>query len=181
MPLAKTVRWWWHWQHKCPPHLSLCRQEPAHTCTSDCISDFPFLPLSLPHVPTHGCAPGTHGVIPRMPGSGSGENSVWLRPVQFSHSVVSDSWRPHESQHARPPCPSPTPGVHSDSRPSSQWCHPAISSSVVPLRAPQILLHLLLLWNQGQVIAACWASDFPSGKCQWLRELQGITTGRLLV
>ena len=45
---------------------------------------------------------------------------------------MSDSLRPHESQHARPPCPSPTPGVHSDARPSSQWCHPAISSSVVP-------------------------------------------------
>ena len=52
---------------------------------------------------------------------------------QFSRSVVSDSLRPHESQHARPPCPSPTPGVHSDSRPSSQWYHPAISSSVIPL------------------------------------------------
>ena len=51
---------------------------------------------------------------------------------QFSCSVVSDSLRPHESQHARPPCPSPTPGVHPDSRPSSQWCHPPISSSVVP-------------------------------------------------
>ena len=51
--------------------------------------------------------------------------------VQFS-SVVSDSLQPHESQHARPPCPSPTPGVRSDSRPSSQGCHPAISSSVVP-------------------------------------------------
>ena len=46
---------------------------------------------------------------------------------------MSDSLRPHESQHTRPPCPSPTPGVHSNSRPSSQWCHPAISSSVVPL------------------------------------------------
>ena len=42
--------------------------------------------------------------------------------VQFSRSVVSDSLQPHESQHARPPCPSPTPGIHSDSRPSSQWC-----------------------------------------------------------
>ena len=52
--------------------------------------------------------------------------------VQFSRSFVSDSLRPHELQHARPPCPSPTPGVHSDSRPSSQWCHPAISSSVIP-------------------------------------------------
>ena len=50
--------------------------------------------------------------------------------VQFSHSVVSDSLRPHESQQARPPCPSPTPRVHSNSCPSSQWCHPAISSSV---------------------------------------------------
>ena len=52
--------------------------------------------------------------------------------VQFSRSVVSDSLRPHESQHARPPCPSQTPGVYSNSCPSSQWCLPTISSSVVP-------------------------------------------------
>ena len=52
--------------------------------------------------------------------------------VQFSHSVVSDSLWPHELQHARHPCPSPTPGVHSNSCPLSQWCHPTISSSVVP-------------------------------------------------
>ena len=59
---------------------------------------------------------------------------------QFSPSVVSDSLRPHESQHARPPCPSPSPGVHSDSGPSSPWCHPAISSSVVPFSScPQFL------------------------------------------
>ena len=51
-----------------------------------------------------------------------------------------DSLRPHELQHTRPPCPSPTPGVHSDLRPSSQWCHPAISSSVVPFSScPQSL------------------------------------------
>ena len=49
-------------------------------------------------------------------------------PAQFSRSLVSDSLRPHESQHARPPCPPPTSRVHPDSRPSSQWCHPAISS-----------------------------------------------------
>ena len=60
--------------------------------------------------------------------------------VQFSHSVVSDSWRPHESQHPRPPCPSPTPGVYWNSRPSSRWCHPAISSSIVPFSScPQSL------------------------------------------
>ena len=52
--------------------------------------------------------------------------------VQFSHSVVSDSLWPHELQHARPPCPSPTPGVHPNSCALSRWCHPAISSSVVP-------------------------------------------------
>ena len=51
---------------------------------------------------------------------------------QFSHSVMSNSLRPHELQHARPPCPSPTPGVHPNPRPSSRWCHPIISSSVVP-------------------------------------------------
>ena len=60
--------------------------------------------------------------------------------VQFSHSVVSDSLRPHESQHARPPCLSPTPWVHSNSSSSGQWCHPAISSSVVPFSScPQSL------------------------------------------
>ena len=57
-----------------------------------------------------------------------------LSSVQFSRSVMSDSLRPHESQHARPPCPSPTPGVHPDSRPSSHWCHPAISSSDYSLK-----------------------------------------------
>ena len=52
--------------------------------------------------------------------------------VQFSRSVVSDSWRPHEPQHTRPPCPSLTLRVHPNTYPLSQWCHPAISSSVIP-------------------------------------------------
>ena len=55
-----------------------------------------------------------------------------LSSVQFSRSVMSDSLRSHELQHSRPPCPSPTPGFHSNLRPSSRWCHPTISSSVVP-------------------------------------------------
>ena len=60
--------------------------------------------------------------------------------VQFSRSVMSDSLWPHELQHARPPCPSPTPGVHSNSRPSRWRCHPAISSSVIPFSfCPQSL------------------------------------------
>ena len=63
----------------------------------------------------------------------------WIKAnsVQFSHSVVSDSLWPHELQHARPPCPSPTPGVYSNSCPFSRWCHPTISSSVVPFSSHQ--------------------------------------------
>ena len=63
--------------------------------------------------------------------------NIWLffksfSSVQFSHSVTSDSLRPRELWHARPPCPLPTPGVHPNPCPSSRWCHPTISSSVVP-------------------------------------------------
>ena len=60
--------------------------------------------------------------------------------VQFSRSVLSNSLPPHESQHARPPCPSPTPKGHPNSCPLSRWCHPAISPSVVPFAScPQFL------------------------------------------
>ena len=65
---------------------------------------------------------------------------IIILSVQFSRSVVSDSLQPHELQDARPSCPSPTPRVHSDSCPSSWWCHPAVSSSVVPFSScPQSL------------------------------------------
>ena len=71
------------------------------------------------------------------------KKAMWVNlssSVQFSHSAVSDSLWPHELQHARPPCPSPTPGVHPNPHPSSWWCHPAISSSVVPFAScPQSL------------------------------------------
>ena len=76
--------------------------------------------------------PGIKPVSLTSPALGGGfftTSDTWEAHVylsdQISRSVVSDSLRPHESQHARPPCPSPTPGVHSDSRPSSQWFHPA--------------------------------------------------------
>ena len=72
------------------------------------------------------------------------QNSIYMPKtklsIQFSCSVVSNSLWPHESQHARPPCPSPTPGVHSNSCPWSQWCHPAILSFVIPFSScPQSL------------------------------------------
>ena len=93
--------------------------------------------------------------------------------VQFSRSVMSDSLWPHESQHARPPCPSPTPGVHSDSHPSSQWCHPAISSSVIPFSScPQSLpgsgsfpMSQLFAWG-GQSTGVSALASFPPKKSQ---------------
>ena len=71
---------------------------------------------------------------------GPQSTSVQFSSVQLSCSVVSDSLQPHELQHARPPCPSPTPRVHPNSCASSRWCHPAISSSVFPFSSrPQSL------------------------------------------
>ena len=71
--------------------------------------------------------------------AGEGKTILVLRKspssVQFNRSVVSDSLQPHGLQHARPPCPSPTPGVHPNPCPSSRWCHPTISSSVIPFSA----------------------------------------------
>ena len=95
--------------------------------------------------------------------------------VQFGRSVTSDSFRPHESQHARPPCPSPTPGVHSDSRPLSQWCHPAISSSVVPFSSwPQPLpasesfpMSQLFAWGGQSTGVSALASFLPKNTQGW--------------
>ena len=95
--------------------------------------------------------------------------------VQFSCSVVSDSLRPYESQHARPPCPSPISGVHSDSRPSSRWCRPAISSSVVPFSScPQSLptsgsfpMSQLFAWGGQSIGVSALASVFPKNTQDW--------------
>ena len=100
---------------------------------------------------------------------------IQFRSVQFSHSVVSNSLLPHESQQARPPCPSPTPGVHSDSRPSSQWCHPAISSSVVPFSScPQSLpasgsfpMSQLFAWVAQSTGVSALASILPKNTQGW--------------
>ena len=67
-----------------------------------------------------------------FPASGSFLMSQFFASVQFSHSVKSNYLQPHEPQHARPPCPSPTSGVHPNPRPLCWWCHPTISSSVIP-------------------------------------------------
>ena len=95
--------------------------------------------------------------------------------VQFSHSVVSDALRSHKSQHARPPCSSPSPRVHSDSRPSSPWCHPDISSSVVPFSScPQSLpasrsfpMSQLFAWGGQSIGVSALASLLPVNTQDW--------------
>ena len=95
--------------------------------------------------------------------------------IQFTHSVVSDSLRPHELQHARPPCPSPTPGVHPKSGPSSPWCHPTISSSVVPFSCcPQSLpasetfpMSQLFAWGGQSIGVSALASVLPKNIQDW--------------
>ena len=102
-------------------------------------------------------------------------SSHLIQSVQFSHSVVSDSLRHHESQHARPPCPSPTPGVHPDSRPSSQWCHPAISSPVILFSScPQSLpasesfsMSQLFTWGGQSTGVSALASFLPKKSQGW--------------
>ena len=90
-------------------------------------------------------------------------------------SVVSNSLWPHKSQHARPPCPSPSPGVHSNSRPSSRWCHPAISSSVIPFSScPQALpasesfpMSQLFTWVGQSTGVSALASFLPKKSQGW--------------
>ena len=94
---------------------------------------------------------------------------------QFSRSVVSNSLWPHELQHSRPPCPSPTPRIHSNSRPSSWWCHPAISSSVVPFSScPQSLpasqsfpMSQLFTWGGQSSGVSALASFLPKKSQGW--------------
>ena len=103
------------------------------------------------------------------------ELMAWIRAVQFSCSVMSDSLRPRESQHARPPCPSPTPGVHPNSCPSSWWCHPAISSSVVPFSScPQslpasvsFLMNQLFTWGGQSTGVSALATFLPKKSQGW--------------
>ena len=116
--------------------------------------------------------------------------------VQFSNSVMSDSLQPHELQHARPPCPSPVPGVYSNSCPSSRWCHPAISSSVVPFSScPQSLpasgsfpMSQLFTWGGQSIEVSALASVFPtdlprliSFRMDWLDLLAVQGTPKSLV
>ena len=100
---------------------------------------------------------------------------ILFRSVQFSCSVMSDSLRPHESQHTRPPCPTPTREVHPKPHPLSQWCHPAISSSVVPFSScPQSLpasgsfpISHLFPWGEQNIGVSALVSVLPMNTQDW--------------
>ena len=106
---------------------------------------------------------------------------VCFSSVQFSRSVVSNSLWPHESQHTRPPCPPPTPGVYSNLCPSSRWCHPAISSSVIPFSScPQSLpasgsfsMSQLFVWGGQSTGVSALASFLPKKSQGWSSEWTG--------
>ena len=95
--------------------------------------------------------------------------------VQFSRSVVSDSLWPHESQHARPPCPLPTPGVYLNSCPSSRWCHPAIWPSVIPFSSclqsltasGSFTMSQLFAWGGQSTVVSASASVLPMNIQDW--------------
>ena len=101
--------------------------------------------------------------------------TLYLISVQFSRSVMSNSFRPHESQHARPPCPSPTPRVYSNPCSLSPGCHPAISSSVIPFSScPQSLptsgsfpMSQLLAWSGQSIGVSASASVLPMNTQGW--------------
>ena len=107
---------------------------------------------------------------------GKKNNLFQFSSVQFSHSVVSHSLRPHELQHARPTCPSPTPRVQSNSHPSIRWCHPAISSSVVPFSSCPQSLPASESFPMSQLFA--WSS-FAFSKCHMNRIMSYVAFSRL--
>ena len=130
---VENIRIWVHWKHSFDTQISSLEPEFFFVFTSWVSSGITI---------GSGCSlmtPRWQVLFPFWVPSGLTCLPFSSVSVQSSHSAVSDSLWPHELQHTRPPCPSPTPGDHSNSRPSSRWCHPAISSSVIPFSCPQSL------------------------------------------
>ena len=126
-------------------------------------------------MPIESVMPSSHLILCRpllllpsiIPASETFPMSHFYASDQISRSVMSDSLRPHESQHARPPCPSPTPGVHPNSCLSSWWCHPAISPSVVPFSScPQIPPSIRVFSNES-TLRLRWPKYQDQSPLEW--------------
>ena len=149
----------------CIPELTHLLTESLYTLTN--ISPFP------PH--TH-LAPGNPHSTLFMRSVFQNSPYKWYLSVQFSHAVMYSSLWPHGLQHAKPPCPSPSPGVYPNSRPLSRWCHPTISSSVVPFSScPQSfpasgsfqMSHLFASGGQSIEWVSASASVLPINTQDW--------------
>ena len=157
-------------QCRAPHNVFSCQISPI----SLCLWQFPGLALFFMTWRVLRCI----GQLSHKPPPSLQSGFVWSLShdsVHFSHSVVSNSLRPHESQHARPPYPSPIPGVHSNSHPSGRWCHSAISSSVIPFSScPQSLpssesfpMSQLFAWGGQSTGVSALASFLPKKSQGW--------------
>ena len=103
-----------------------------------------------------------------------------ISSVQFNHSVVSASLRPHGLQHARPPCPSPTLGVYTNSCPMSRWCHPTISSFIVPLLLPPSIFPSIRVFSNESFLHIRWtylyaiAEPYGNSILYFLKNCQNV-------
>ena len=147
-----------------------------------CVLWLPLVPDpgTQPRTPSVECHPtvtdwsGEHGKV-EIDSPVPTQVSPWGHKLVSSVAQLCPTLRPHESQHARPPCPSPTPGVHSDSHPSSQWHHPAISSSVIPFSScPKSLpasesfpMSQLFAWGGQSIGVSALASVLPMNTPGW--------------
>ena len=104
------------------------------------------------------------------------QKKTWFTSVQFSCSVVSDSLRRHEPQHARPPCSSPSPGVHPNRCPLSRWCHPIISFSVIPFS----FFHSIRVFSNESALCIQWPNYWScSFKISPTNEHPGLISFRM--
>ena len=180
----KTIKWMLCWNLATPRTVACQAPLSMGISRQEYWSGLPF--PSLGDFPDSGIEPGSPALqADSLPTELQGkppcilpnENNQLqkISSVQFGGSVVSNSLWPHESQHARPPCPSPAPGVHSNSCPSSRWCHPATSSSVVPFSSwPQFFpasgsfpMSQLLAWSGQSIGVSALASVLPMNTQDW--------------
>ena len=161
--MVVTFLWWWQWHWIAPPRSLFGNEGFILPAAQKSSIRQPWAVRSLLKKMNKTTSPSRVAYIQWL------VHMVDIKvSVQFSHSVVSNSLWPHELQHARPPCLSPTPRVHSNSRPLSGWCHPAISSSVVPFSSCPKSLPASESFPMSQLFAWCGQSTGVSALASFL-------------